>query len=393
LQDIAKKVPFQATLQQKVNHYFTSMKTAVQTSLKRLRPGASQLIERLRFELCDGHFAPGSRFFSNNTLAEKFGVSAPTAGKILDTLCHEGLLKRIQGSGTFVTENTARQRVTTYAIILWLETGHPRLQGNERFRMLAEFERSCIEEGRSLQIINLDNADCLQRLDDLLTEGLNGVLLLSPFDIPPMQKAIAKLKANQVPTVYWSDFGFPPGLEQAVRLQFDGSQCGRIATEHLLALGHKSIAVVYRSGDEPWERNRIEGYRKALAKARIGKRQQIIDVFDDNQLTPSHLIAHLQALKAKGCTAILASNDSLAHELILAGRAAGFKFPGDFSITGVDNNSNALLFGTTTVELPTDTMAKASLAVLENWGDRQNSTSTTVPCRLIIRSSTGQISR
>ncbi len=372
--------------------YFTSMKATIKVKAKRNgRNSATQLTERLRYELGNGHFAPGARFFSNNTLAEAFGISAPTAGKMLDELCRDGLVERVHGSGTFVTENATSQQVTAYAVIVWLETGHPDLRFSERYQVVAAFERASTIEGRNCRIVNLDDDNHPETLDAFLAKGLDGVLLLSPFDTPAMLAAIARLKEEQVPMVYWSDTETIPELEGAFRLQFDGRQCGRIATEHLLALGHRRIAGVYRHQDTLWGQERMDGYREAMTQAGIGKRRQIIEAIPDGHMTPSRLVALLQRLQTQGCTAIIASNDELAHELMVAGRAANIRLPTDMSITGVDNSAECVLIGLTTIELPPQDMAQAALDILENPIKPNPQTVTTVPCRLIVRTSTGPV--
>ena len=355
------------------------------------RNSAARLAERLRYELGNGHFAPGARFFSNNTLAEAFGVSAPTASKVLDDLCHAGLVERVHGSGTFVTENATRHQVTTYAVVAWLETSHPRLRLTERYQVLADFERASTMEGRSCRVVNLDDDNHADTLDALLAKGLDGALLLSPFEIPAMQRVIAKLQESRIPMVYWSDTCPVAGLESAFRLQFDSRQCGRIATEHLLALGHRRIAGVYRHHDESWGQERMDGYCEAMARAGIGKRQQIIEEIPDEDMLPSRLVALLQRLRARGCTAIMASNDALAHELMVAGRAADIRFPDDMSITGVDNHDEAILMGLTTIELPARDMARAGLDKLEHPVEPGAESLATVPCQLIVRTSTGPV--
>lgn len=58
----------------------------------------------LREKILEEAFKPGERFYSDNTLAAEFGVSHVTAAKVLAALMHEGLIRRVQGLGTFVAE-------------------------------------------------------------------------------------------------------------------------------------------------------------------------------------------------------------------------------------------------------------------------------------------------
>ena len=47
---------------------------------------------------------PADKVYSENVLAENFGVSRMTARKAIDALCAEGVLVRSQGLGTFVSD-------------------------------------------------------------------------------------------------------------------------------------------------------------------------------------------------------------------------------------------------------------------------------------------------
>lgn len=61
-----------------------------------------QIMAELRGRLRSGFVSPGSAFFSNRGLAQKFGVSYQTAHRILDKLAAENLLLRQRGSGSIV---------------------------------------------------------------------------------------------------------------------------------------------------------------------------------------------------------------------------------------------------------------------------------------------------
>lgn len=61
-----------------------------------------QMNDRLRELLRGGDFPPGSQFLTERQVAERFGVSRPTANKTLAALVGEGLLEFRKGIGTFV---------------------------------------------------------------------------------------------------------------------------------------------------------------------------------------------------------------------------------------------------------------------------------------------------
>jgi GntR family transcriptional regulator len=67
-------------------------------------PVYQQLNERLRDLMTGQEFVAGARFLTERQVAERFGVSRPTANKALTSLVTEGLLEFRKGVGTFVRQ-------------------------------------------------------------------------------------------------------------------------------------------------------------------------------------------------------------------------------------------------------------------------------------------------
>ncbi|MCS6850614.1 MAG: GntR family transcriptional regulator [Gemmataceae bacterium] len=67
-------------------------------------PVYQQLNDRLRDLIRCKEFRPGDRFLTERQIAERFGVSRPTANKALASLVSEGILEFRKGVGTFVRE-------------------------------------------------------------------------------------------------------------------------------------------------------------------------------------------------------------------------------------------------------------------------------------------------
>lgn len=64
-----------------------------------------------------GRFGPGSKIPSENVLAETFGVSRMTANRAIRELAMANVLRRIQGSGTFVATPEIDANLTTLTSI------------------------------------------------------------------------------------------------------------------------------------------------------------------------------------------------------------------------------------------------------------------------------------
>lgn len=67
-------------------------------------PLYQQICELMREKINSGEIAIGSRVWSESDIMEKFHVSRNTARKAIETLQNEGIVSRIQGKGSFVSQ-------------------------------------------------------------------------------------------------------------------------------------------------------------------------------------------------------------------------------------------------------------------------------------------------
>ena len=63
-----------------------------------------QLEEIIRNQIDDGFWKPGEAILSENILSKTYGLSRMTVRSVITRLVHEGLLYRVPGKGTFVSE-------------------------------------------------------------------------------------------------------------------------------------------------------------------------------------------------------------------------------------------------------------------------------------------------
>ncbi len=115
----------------------------------------------------------------------------------------------------------------------------------------------------------------------------------------------------------------------------DNVQGGRLATEYLLKLGHKKILFLMDSRKASAISDRLEGYRLAMTEA---------GVLFDNKLvvhvamgSKSRDIVKEILTQRKDVTAIFATGDHLAYDVMLACNEIGKKIPEDISLIGFDD--------------------------------------------------------
>ena len=65
-------------------------------------PAYAQLARIIKQRISNGTYQPGARLPSEAAIAGNFGISAMTARQAIGLLAQEGLVDRVQGSGTFI---------------------------------------------------------------------------------------------------------------------------------------------------------------------------------------------------------------------------------------------------------------------------------------------------
>ena len=134
------------------------------------------------------------------------------------------------------------------------------------------------------------------------------------------------------------------GME-STGINFDSRAGARMATEHLISLGHSRIAFATMPMTR-WTRTEMHmGYRDALVLAGLGYDPRLVyermpeklAAYADFELEAGKMIA--ESFLADGCpaTAIVCINDMLAIGLIKTLKARGIRVPEDVSVFGFDD--------------------------------------------------------
>lgn len=225
-----------------------------------------------------------------------------------------------------------------------------------------------------------------KRVDALITIAVK----LSPHELENLSRINKPIVGIGGPT---------PGARS---LSIDERAAGRLATEHLISLGHTRIGVIAGTvaSDMHFKQPslRREGYKDALKVAGLeimpewaaeadftvsdGYRQAK-QILGDHRLAP---------------TAIFCLSDEMAFGAIMAAKDLGLRVPEDISIIGFDNHDLADFYGLTTISQDSRGQAKKAAAmIIELLGDEELSEKVNIeeqyhfPVELIVRSSTAKV--
>lgn len=130
---------------------------------------------------------------------------------------------------------------------------------------------------------------------------------------------------------------------------------GRIATRHLVELGHSDIAFI---GDDPAtsfgftsSAKRQHGYAAVLAEAGLAYREDLVRHCGHDRALAQHVAADLLDRPDRP-TAVFAASDVQATGVLAAAATLGLAVPDDLSVIGFDDIELAGYIGLTTVHQP-----------------------------------------
>jgi LacI family transcriptional regulator len=221
---------------------------------------------------------------------------------------------------------------------------------------------------------------------NMMARGLtDGVLILLPRD---PEAYLLSLRQRDFPYVLIDQFGIDDSDLTVTAANREG---GYIATKHLIDLGHQRIAIITGWMDMNSARDRLSGYRAALADHGIPFEAGLVYEGDFTQLSGYHGTNHLLDAPDPP-TAIFASSDLTAMGVMDAVRSRNLKVPADLSVIGFDDvpMSAILVPKLTTVRQPLTDMGQIATQMLLNLIHRpeEKQSSVIVPTQLIIREST-----
>jgi LacI family transcriptional regulator len=200
------------------------------------------------------------------------------------------------------------------------------------------------------------------------------------------------------PTVVDVHYGAPivavdphTGPSSLPTVDSDNLRGAQLATEHLLALGHRRIAMVAGRPDLQSAQLREGGFRDAMCAAGVPVDEALVQVGNYEPSASADAARRLLALPDPP-TAIFAANDMSAIATVGVAAELGLRVPEDLSVVGFDNIPESALTSPplTTVEQSIREMGRLAIELLVKLirGEPIEQTHITLDTKLVLRSST-----
>ncbi|WP_380780585.1 LacI family DNA-binding transcriptional regulator [Sphingomonas sp. R86520] len=246
---------------------------------------------------------------------------------------------------------------------------------------------TCAEHGYRLIVELVDtHSDHIERelLAAIAALQPDGVILTPPHSGNPL--IINLLEAHGISFARIGSLTEGPGI----RLIMDDTRAARIATEHLVALGHRRIGFIAGPDDYELSAWRVDGWRTAMHAAGLPT-DDLLAQGDFSHASGRAAATALLALPEPP-TAIIASNDQMTLATLELARERGLSIPADLSLISFDDTPIIRLAHpplTAIVQPIAEVTAQAvTLIIADQVKGSALATPVTVPAAMTIREST-----
>lgn len=218
-------------------------------------------------------------------------------------------------------------------------------------------------------------------IEILLSRRVDGIIVLTGR----LTDAALKNVAKRVPVVVT---GRTVKATSLFSLNFDNVEGGRLATRHLIDLGHRKIAFIAGDLRHPDATQRLSGYRLALDQAGISYKPELVVQGEYSEASGVDAVSALIAARQK-FTALFAANDQMAIGAAHGLHRHALRVPDDVSLVGFDDLPTSLyaLPPLTTVHQPAYDMGLLAAQALLQLLDGARPQQSVPPPRLIVRDS------
>jgi len=330
---------------------------------------------------------PKDRAPSIRDVARLAGVSYQTVSRVLNN--HPSIRETTKARVTQVMEEiqyrpnrAARMLVTRHSRTIGVLSASSASYGPAR--SIVAIEDAARAAGYYVNIANLpaaDPASISEALEHLMEQAIEGLVVIAPqvrvFD------ALARMSID-VPYVSLQSTRHAEHLVPP-----DQVAGARMATRHLIDLGHREI--IHLAGPQDWieAEARMRGFLEEIDRAELNTNPPILGDWSSD----FGYRAGAELLRTRQFSAVFAASDHMALGLLHAFREGGINVPGDISVVGFDDmpDTRHFLPPLTTIRQDFGEIGRHTVEVLlGEVGGRQVAERAQILPELVVRGSTGR---
>lgn len=290
-----------------------------------------QLRQDLLARIRRGEFSPGSLLPSENQLCQQYEVSVTTARRAFLELVNEGVVERKAGVGTMVSSRVRQARLSFLSIDY--EGDAWRRMPSAMGEVVAGVGAASWQRDASFFMTGVARAEAVGYLRRLVEErSVDGVLLRTADDIS--EEYLEILEGAGVPYVVIKRH--IPGRAMNCVVSDDVAGA-RMATEHLLNLGHERIGFVCAKPHITIAKERLAGYRSALEEKNVPFDELLVRQEPSFTMGKGREAVESLLMLPSPPSAIFVASDTMALGAYEAIQKLGLKIPQDTTLVGYDD--------------------------------------------------------
>ena len=188
------------------------------------------------------------------------------------------------------------------------------------------------ENGYNVILCNTDEDPGKERqyLRVLMEKRVDGIILATTG---ASRRAVREIRWRRIPLVLF-DRELPGVATNVVKV--DGMLGGRLATQHLLDLGHRRIGIIHGPRNRSTGAERLEGYLAALRAANVRPAAELIHEGNFKQ-DSGHRLTRALLEMSRPPTALFCTNNLMTVGALWALREGNVRIPDDLSLVGYDD--------------------------------------------------------
>ena len=301
-------------------------------------PKYTQLVNWVKTKVETKELKPGDKLFSENQLSSMFSMSRQTVRHGISKLEQEGIVERIQGSGTYICNKVKQDTPRTFNIAVVTTYVDRYIFTN----VIKKMEKVISDAGYFTQIAFTYNT--LEQESSILTNFLNknsvdGIIIEpTKSSLPnPNIELYQEIIDRKLPTVFINSFY--PNLNLP-HVSMDDQKAGFLAVNHLIEAGHTRIAGIFKA-DDGQGHLRYAGYINGLLRAGLKIHDDNIIWIDTEDMNHMEDSEKRILSRLNGCTGCICYNDEVAVSVVEMCKRNNISIPDQLSLVSIDDSDLA----------------------------------------------------
>ena len=337
------------------------------------------IYDHMFHKIRSGAYKPGDKIPTESELVNSFNASRPTVSRALRDLVNTGLIHRIQGSGSFITEETTLVNLTLGLIAARDAITPVYPQGPTIFsQIIPQILRFSGQNNMALILGDSPSPDqktlseeTMKICDDFIKRDIKGIFFL-PFETTEETLSLNEIVTEklvksdiQVVLLDRAIYDITPKRSRFDIVGLDNIRASCTLTQHLIEQGCRNVCLVSEQTHNSVTNDRIQGYQKAMSDNNLPGVSVRLVKFTEQKIERK-IDETKDKLLSLDIDGIVCANDAIAAIVMRIYAEANIKIPQEIKIVGFDDLPLAAHLDPplTTIHQPVNALAEEAVRTM-----------------------------